>query len=73
MQYAIPADESPPLDAADTKRVQEILGTLLFYAHAVDNTMLTAIGAIATQQSQGTQETMKAVVQLLNYCATHPS
>jgi hypothetical protein len=73
MQYAIPADESPPLDAADTKRVQEILGTLLFYARAVDNTMLTAIGAIATQQSQGTQETMKAVVQLLNYCATHPN
>jgi hypothetical protein len=46
---------------------------LLFYARAIDNAMLTAIGTIVTQQSQGTQETMKAVVQLLNYCATHPN
>jgi hypothetical protein len=34
--------------------------------------MLTAIGSIATQQTNGTQATMKAVTQLLNYCATHP-
>ena len=46
---------------------------LLFYAHAVDNTMLTAISAIATQQSKGTKQTMQAIIQLLNYCATHPN
>ena len=66
-------DESPLLDATDTKCIQEILGTLLFYAHAVDNTMLTTISTIATQQSKGTKQTMQAIVQLLNYCATHPN
>ena len=35
--------------------------------------MLTAIGAIMTQQSKGTKQTMQAIIQLLNYCATHPN
>jgi hypothetical protein len=72
VQYAPDPDSSPALDASDIKRVQEVLGTLLYYARAVDSTMLAAIGSIATQQTNGTQATMKAVTQLLNYCATHP-
>jgi hypothetical protein len=56
----------------ETTRLQEILGTLLYYAQAVDSTMLTALGTIAMQQSKGTKATMQAVVQLLNYCATQP-
>ena len=55
IQYAEPIDDLPLLDAANTKCIQEILGTLLFYARAVDNTMLTTIGTIATQQSKGTK------------------
>jgi hypothetical protein len=38
----------------------------------MDLTMLAAIGTIATQQASVTKHTMKAVVHLLNYCATHP-
>jgi len=38
----------------------------------VDPTLLTTLGTLATQQSQGTQATMEALTQLLNYCATHP-
>ncbi len=71
-QHAPPSDESEPLDAADTKFVQEVLGTFLFYARAVDSTMLVAIGTLATQQSKGTRATMIALTQLLNYAATHP-
>ena len=71
-QYAQAEDTSEPLDAADTKRVQEVLGTLLFYARAVDPTMLVAIGDTATQQAKGTKATMQAIIYLLNYCATHP-
>jgi hypothetical protein len=67
-QYAPLADTSPPLDAADTKRLQEVLGTLLFYARAIDSTMLAAIGSIASQQAKGTKATMEATIQLLNYC-----
>ena len=71
-QYAPLPDASPALDAADTKRVQEILGTLLFYARAVDSTLLAAIGELASQQAHGTAATMRGIVHLLNYCATHP-
>ena len=65
-------DETPALDLADTKRVQEVLGTFLFYARAIDSTMLAAIGTLATQQAKGTKATMTAITQFLNYAATHP-
>jgi Reverse transcriptase (RNA-dependent DNA polymerase) len=63
---------SPPLGPADKKRVQEVLGTLLYYARAVDSTLLAAISSLASQQTKGTQATMRSITQLLNYCATHP-
>ena len=71
-QYAT-QDLSPAIDLADKKRVQEVLGTLLYYARAIDSTMLAAIGTLATQQSSPTVATMKAITHLLNYCATHPN
>jgi hypothetical protein len=72
VQFATNIDASPPLEPAGTKRVQEVVGTLLFYARAVDGTMLPALGMIASQQSTATHKTMSAVVRLLNYAATHP-
>jgi len=63
---------APCLDATDTKCIQEVIGVLLYYVQAVNNTLLTALGAIATQQAKGTQDTIEAITQLLNYCATHP-
>jgi hypothetical protein len=65
-------DTSPPVDMKDTTRIQEVLGTLLYYAQAINCTMITSIGSIATQQANTTTATMKAITQLLNYCATHP-
>ena len=65
-------DETPILDLSDKRKVQEILGTLLYYAHAVDSTMLVAIGTLASQQATPTIATMHAITHLLNYCATHP-
>jgi hypothetical protein len=72
IQYAPTPDTTAALDAKDTKHVQEVLGTLLFYARAVDSTMLPAIGTLASQQAHGTKATLEALTQLLNYCATHP-
>ena len=72
MQHAEAPDDTPYLDAANKKTVQEVLGTFLFYARAVDITMLKAIGTIATQQAKPTETTMKAIVKFLNYAATHP-
>jgi len=71
-QYAAQPDTAAPLDASDTLRVLEVLGTLLFYGRAIDSTLLTAIGELATEQSGGTKTIMNKLTQLLNYCATHP-
>ena len=50
-------DTTHPLHAKDTKRLQEIIGTLLYYGRAVDSTMLVALGTLASAQTQGTQAT----------------
>jgi hypothetical protein len=72
IQYAPAPDTMAALDAKDMKHVQEVLGTLLFYAHALDSTMLPAIGTLASQQAHGTKAMLEALMQLLNYCAMHP-
>jgi hypothetical protein len=66
------SDLTPVLDAANKKRIQEVIGTLLYYARAVDCTMLAAISSLSGQQANATQQTLMGITQLLNYCATHP-
>jgi len=65
-------DSSPPLDAAASTRIQEIVDVFLYYARAIDNTMLVALGTIASQQASATETTCHACIDLLNYAATHP-
>jgi hypothetical protein len=60
-----------PLSKAGKTKLQEIIGTLLYYARAIDSTMLVTLGTLASAQSQGTVATALAITQLLNYCATH--
>jgi len=64
---------SPPASTVQIKRLQEILGVLLYYARMVDNTMLVALSTLASAQSKATEDTLNATTHLLNYCATHPS
>ena len=71
-QYATTPDTAAALNATDKLRIMEVLGTLLYYGRAIDSTLLTAIGELATEQSSGTKTTMTKLTQLLNYCATHP-
>jgi hypothetical protein len=66
-QSAHPIDESNPLTTTAIKQVQQIVGTLLYYARAVDSTMLVALNTIAAEQSKGTEQTAHAVIHLLNY------
>jgi hypothetical protein len=72
VQLTAPIDDSEPLAASEITRLQEIIGVLLFYARAVDSTMLVALGTLSSAQAKGTQATAQAATQLLNYCATHP-
>jgi Reverse transcriptase (RNA-dependent DNA polymerase) len=71
-QLTEPIDDSEPLNKAETKQLQKIIGTFFYYARAVDNTMLVALGSLAAAQAKGTQQTAIACTKLLNYAATHP-
>ena len=71
-QQVDPVDESPLLDAAGKKYIQQVVGSFLYYARAVDPTILMALSDIATQQNKPTDNTRKRVDQLLDYMATHP-
>ena len=46
-QFAPPEDTSKPLNRGGVKQIQKITGTLLYYALAVDSTILIALGSIA--------------------------
>jgi hypothetical protein len=70
-QHAEPEDTSAPLNETDKRFVQEVAGTFLFYARAVDGTMLTALSSLAAEQAQPTQRTMQKCRQFLDYAATH--
>jgi hypothetical protein len=72
-QAPTPDDTTPILDAKGITRLQQIVGTLLYYARAVDSTMLVALGTLAEDQTKGTTNTEQAAQQLLDYAATHPN
>ena len=72
IQYAKKADDSTKLNKQDKLFIQQVTGTFLYYARAVDSTMLVALSTIAAQQSDPTEETMRRTLKFLDYAATHP-
>ena len=66
-------DDSAPLSPADAKLLQEIVGVFLYYARAVDGTMLPAVTAIASDQAKPTQAVLSAATRLLAYAASYPA
>eukprot|EP00804_Cyclotella_cryptica_P010114 CCRYP_019272-RA/>CCRYP_019272-RA protein AED:0.25 eAED:0.25 QI:0/0/0/1/0.66/0.75/4/0/703 len=67
------ADETPPLSPEKIKFIQQVVGTFLFFGRAVDPTLAAALSSIASRQSKGTDATLEATSQLLDYVATHPN
>jgi len=66
-------DDSTPLDAAEVLWLQEIVGCMLFYARAVDSSMLTAVNHISSVQAKPTRRVMVEAERLLQYAAAYPS
>jgi hypothetical protein len=66
-------DTTQPLSPKKIKRVQDIIGTLLYYARAVDPALLATLKAIAAHQSNDTRAVAEACLPLLDYVATHPN
>ena len=68
----IEEEKSIPLPTNKIKQIQSIIGSLLYYARALDNTMLPALNEIAASQAKPTQRTQEECNQLLDYAATYP-
>ena len=64
-------DETEPMTSTQKKLLQQVCGQFLYYARAVDSTMLHALNDLATRVNNGTQETAKALTHFLNYCAAN--
>jgi hypothetical protein len=72
-QYAPPPDDTDLLKTKqEIRRIQAIVGTFLYYARAIDCTMLPALNQISTQQSKPTQQTNEDANMLLDFAATYP-
>jgi hypothetical protein len=65
-------DETSPLTAQQCLTIQKVTGSVLYYARAVDPTVLMPLNDIATEQTKATEKTQAATDQMLDYLATHP-
>ena len=72
-QQLVSLDQTLPLTKERQRRIQQIVGTFLYYARAVDPTMLTAINKLASQQATATEATELAAQRLLAYANTYPN
>jgi hypothetical protein len=64
-------DETPPLAAQQCLTIQKVTGSVLYYARAVDPTVLMPLNDIATEQTKATEKTKAPTNKLLDSSATH--
>jgi hypothetical protein len=74
-QFTTPTDPNfAQLTPKEKTYVQEVVGTFLFYARAIDSTMLPTVGTIATNLTISPFTTLKQKIDhFLDYAATHPN
>jgi hypothetical protein len=65
-------DETLPLTTQQCLTIQKVTGSVLYYAIAVDPTVLMPLNDIETEQTKATEKKQAATNQLLDYLATHP-
>jgi len=70
-QLIVP-DNSGLLDSAGLLRLQQINGTILYYARAVDALLLTSCGRIGSRISDPTVATLQQAERLLAHMGTYP-
>jgi hypothetical protein len=72
-QLTKPIDDSPMCTPEETTTVQQIAGSMLYYAINIDATMRPAIDHITMEQANPTQNTQKKCTRLLHYADTFPN
>ena len=73
VKYVNKADVKHPATKEEEKFIQQIIGTLLYYARALDLTLLVALSALTSMQAKATKYTLELVNWLLDYVATNPN
>jgi hypothetical protein len=63
---------NPALLDKDVNKLQQLTGTLLYYARTVDPTLIMPINVLASEQSNATEVTADRVIKVLKYCNSHP-
>jgi hypothetical protein len=53
-QAPLPPNNTPHLDAKGIKRVQQIVGSIFYYARAINMTILMSLSSIAVEQTKAT-------------------
>jgi hypothetical protein len=71
-QFVSETTPSPALSEKEVNKSKQLTDTLLYYARAVDPTLIMPINVLASEQSNTTEETTDKVIKILNYCNTHP-
>ena len=61
-------------DASDEKifKVQQVVGSIIYYARTVELTALMPLSTIATEQAKAMGHTIEMMEQLLDYMASNP-
>jgi hypothetical protein len=72
MQFVSEPTPSPAISDKDVNKLQQLTGTLIYYARAVDPTLIMPINVLASEQPNATEVTADKIIKLLNYCNTHP-
>ena len=72
-QLTTSLDTSLPIPEERKLRIQQIIETFLYYAFAVDCTMLPALNTLPEKQSSPTKNTEAAITHFLDYAATNLS
>ena len=70
-QTAINEDTSPFASKKDTTWVQSVVGSCLYYARAIDGSILPALNEISTTQAQPTMNTLRKCRRDLDYLYSH--
>jgi hypothetical protein len=70
-QFVNETTPSPALSDKYVNNLQQLTVSLLYYARAVDPTLIMSINVLSSEQSNTTEITEDKVIKLLNYCNTH--
>jgi hypothetical protein len=65
-------DETHPLTAQQCLTIQKVTRSVLYYARAVNPTVLMPLNDIAMEQTKATEKMQAATNQLLDYLVTNP-